>query len=58
MASFVQCCRGLRSGLGNNTKHRTFHHAVKKLQVLVSEWEALKKNKGQRSETQGQNTAA
>ena len=34
---------------------RPFHHAVKKLEGLVSEWEALKKNKGRRSETQEKN---
>lgn len=34
---------------------RPFQHAVKKLEDLVGRWEALKKNKGRRSETQEKN---
>ena len=34
---------------------RHFQHAVKKLEDLVGKWEALKKNKGRRSETQQKN---
>ena len=34
---------------------RPFQHAVKKLEDMVCKWEALKKNKGRRSETQEKN---